>query len=381
MRFVVLIGCVSLLADMTYEGARGIAGPYLAVLGASAAVVGFVVGFGELAGYLVRLVSGPLSDRTGRYWAVLWTGYAVNVLAVPALALTGRWETAAALMVLERLGKGIRVPARDALLARASESVGHGWGFGVHEALDQVGALLGPLVVAGVLRLDGYRASFGVLLGPALLTLVVLGVAQALYPRPQDLRTPPPAGSPGHGPLSASFWQYLVAVALLAAGYADFPLLAYHFKKVGLVPDAWIPVLYALAMGVDAGAALVFGRLFDRIGVGALTIAALTASFFAPLALLGGRPTAVAGVVLWGVGMGAQESIMRAAVARMVAPDRRGTAYGILNTGYGLAWFLGSALMGWLYDVSVPGLVGFSVLCQWAALPVLVAVGRSLRQP
>ncbi len=381
MRFVVLIGCVSLLADMTYEGARGIAGPYLAVLGAGAAAVGFVAGFGELAGYVVRLVSGPLSDRTGRYWTVLWTGYAVNVLAVPALALTGRWETAAALMVLERLGRGIRVPARDALLARAAESVGHGWGFGVHEALDQVGALLGPLVVAGVLRLDGYRAGFGVLLGPALLTLVVLGMAQALYPRPQDLGTPRPAGSPGRGPLSASFWQYLVAVALLAAGYVDFPLLAYHFKKVGLVSDAWIPVLYALAMGADAGAALVFGRLFDRIGVRALTIAALTASFFAPLALLGGRPTAVAGVVLWGVGMGAQESILRATVARMVAPDRRGTAYGILNTAYGLAWFLGSALMGWLYDVSVPGSVGFSVLCQWAALPVLVAVGRSLRRP
>jgi len=380
MRFVVLIGCVSLLADMTYEGARGITGPYLAILGAGAAVVGFVAGFGELVGYLVRLVSGPLSDRTGRYWAVMWTGYALNVLAVPALALTGRWETAAALMVLERLGRGIRVPARDALLARASESVGHGWAFGVHEALDQVGALLGPLVTAGVLQLSGYRAGFGILLVPALLTLAVLRLAQSRYPRPQDLGALRPAAS-GDGSLPASFWTYLLAVAFLAAGYADFPLLAYHFKKVGLVPDAGIPVLYALAMGVDAGAALVFGRLFDRIGVGALTIAALMASLFAPLAFLGGRPAAAAGVVLWGVGMGAQESIMRAVVARMVAPGRRGTAYGILNTGYGLAWFLGSALMGWLYDVSIPGLIGFSVLCQWAALPVLVVVGRSLRRP
>jgi hypothetical protein len=187
LRFVVLIGIVSLFADMTYEGARSVTGPYLGALGASGFVVGLVAGLGELIGYALRLVSGYVADRTARYWAVTLVGYALNMLAVPLLALAGHWETAAALMIAERVGKAIRTPARDAMLSHATREVGHGWGFGLHEAMDQAGAMIGPLAVAAALAAGwGYRAGFGVLLVPAVLALGVLLAAWRAYPRPAD---------------------------------------------------------------------------------------------------------------------------------------------------------------------------------------------------
>ena len=155
LKFVVLLGVVSLFADMTYEGARSITGPYLAILGASATAVGIVAGFGELIGYALRLVSGYISDRTGKYWTVTLFGYFINLLAVPLLALAGSWEVAAFLMITERMGKAIRNPSRDAMLSHATQSIGRGWGFGLHEAMDQIGAILGPLIVATVLYLNG----------------------------------------------------------------------------------------------------------------------------------------------------------------------------------------------------------------------------------
>jgi MFS family permease len=378
LRFVIFIGVLSLFADMTYEGARSITGQYLAVLGASATVVGLVAGFGELIGYGLRLVSGYISDRTGRYWLITIIGYALNLFAVPLLALAGRWDVAAILMILERMGKAIRTPARDAMLSHATKTLGHGWGFGLHEALDQIGAMIGPLIVAAVLYVKGgYRTSFAVLLVPALLAFTVLFTARYFYPRPREMEA-------GDSKIQTRgfnhvFWLYLAAVALIALGYADYPLIAFHFKQAAIAPDQWLPTLYALAMGVDALAALFFGRLFDRIGIWALALAALLSSLFAPLVFLGGLPLAVAGMVLWGMGMGAQESIMRASIAEMVSIDRRGTAYGVFNTGYGISWFFGSALMGYLYDVSVTGLVVFSVITQLASVPLFLTVKKQLR--
>jgi MFS family permease len=373
--FVVLLGMVSLFADMTYEGARSITGPYLAVLGASATVVGIVAGFGELVGYALRLAAGYLSDRTGHYWTITLVGYVVNLLAVPLLALAGRWEIAAALMIAERFGKAIRTPARDAMLSHATTTMGRGWGFGLHEALDQIGAFLGPLLVAAVLfRRDGYATAFGVLLLPALLALGVLVVARLLYPQPRDFEVgTPPLETQG---FPRVFWLYLGAVGLIAAGYVDFPLVAYHFQKTALASEGWIPVFYMVAMGVDALAALVCGRLFDRLGFTVLAMVVLVSLLFTPLVFLGNFGVAMLGMALWGVGMGAQESIMRAAVAGMVPAARRGTAYGVFNTGYGLLWFAGSALMGMLYDVSLPALIVFSVLAQLLAVPVLFRVSR-----
>jgi MFS family permease len=378
LRFVILLGVVSLFADITYEGARSISGPFLATLGASATAVGVIAGFGELIGYGLRLLSGYLSDRTRRYWVFTLIGYAVNMLAVPLLALAGNWPLAALLLIAERTGKAIRTPARDAMLSHATTEMGRGWGFGLHEALDQVGAVLGPLIVAAVLAAQqSYRTAFAVLLIPALLALASLLLARIQYPQPQRFEeaTAPIAGKG----LPRPFWLYLLAVALIAAGYADFPLIAYHFEKASITTAQWIPILYAVAMGADALAALVFGRLFDRLGMMILVGVAALSALFAPLVFLGGFYAALAGMALWGIGMGAQESIMRAVVADLAPPDRRGAAYGVFNAGYGLFWFLGSVAIGVLYDASIPALVLFSVAAQLLAIPVLLSVHRQVR--
>ncbi|OLE37523.1 MAG: MFS transporter [Candidatus Rokubacteria bacterium 13_1_20CM_2_70_7] len=374
--FVVMIGVISLFADMTYEGARSVTGPFLAVLGASAAVVGVVAGFGELIGYAVRLVSGYLGDRTRKYWTITLWGYALNMVAVPLLALAGRWETAALLMIAERLGKAIRTPPRDVLLSHAAAQMGRGWAFGLHEALDQIGAVAGPLLVAAILYAQGgYRWAFGTLLVPALLALAFLVAARLLYPQPRDFEPAETVRSEGGFP--RIFWIYLASVAFLAAGYADFPLIAYHLKKVSVAADGSIPLLYALAMAVDAVAALVLGRLFDARGLPILIVVPLLSCLFAPLVFSHNLALVVIGTALWGVGMGAQESIVRAAIAAMIPADRRGTAYGVFNSVYGIAWFAGSALMGILYDISIPALIAFSVISQLAAVPILSTLPRA----
>jgi MFS family permease len=375
LRFVVLLGIVSLFADVTYEGARSVTGPYLALLGASAAAVGAVAGAGELVGYALRLWSGHLADRTQRYWALTIVGYAVNLLAVPALALADNWPAAAAMIIVERTGKAIRTPARDAMLSYATHEAGRGWGFGLHEAMDQVGATLGPMVVAGVLWLRGdYRMAFAVLLLPALAALSVLLFARRLYPRPHELE--PVGRDLSAKGFSPAFRVYLAATCFVAVGYADYPLLAYHFQVKGTVPTTWIPILYSVAMAVDAVSALLFGRWFDRRGIAVLAVSTGVSAFFAPLAFGHLFGSALAGVVLWGAGLGAQESIMRAAVAGMAPHDLRGTAYGLFNMIFGVFWFLGSALLGWLYDISVAALVIASVTAQLMAIPLFLLAKR-----
>jgi len=376
-KFIVLVGVVSLFSDMTYEGARSITGPFLGLLNASATVVGVVAGLGEFIGYALRLVSGYLTDRLGKYWSITFLGYALNLFVVPLLALAGSWELAALLILTERLGKAIRTPARDAMLSHATTEVGRGWGFGFHEAMDQIGAMLGPLIVALVFYLKGgYRAGFAYLLIPAILALLVITIAARLYPHPQHLEvSAPKLETKG---LTDPYWLYVVAVGLISAGYADFPLIAYHFGKAAVAPLNWIPLFYAVAMGVDAAAALILGRLFDRLGMPVIMVVSILSALFAPLVFLGGFHLALLGMVVWGIGMGAQESIIKAALAEMVPRDRRATGYGIFNTGFGLFWFLGSALMGMLYDVSLGALIAFSVIIQLLAIPIFYRVSRDL---
>jgi MFS family permease len=374
--FVILLGVVSLFADMTHEGARSVYGPFLALLGANATIVGIVSGFGELVGYALRLVSGYITDKTAKYWTITIIGYVINMLAVPLLALAGSWEVAAFFIIAERAGKAIRNPVRDAMLSHATHEIGRGWGFGLHEAMDTTGAMLGPLIVAAVLYFKGtYQTGFAFLLIPALLTIGVLIFARFLYPHPRDLEaTKPEVVTKG---LPRIYWIYLTAMALIAAGYADFPVIAYHFQKTSVVPGNWVPIFYSIAMGSAAIAALIFGRLFDRKGIPVVIIAVLLSSVFAPLVFLGGFYLSLAGMALWGVGMGAHESVMRAAVAGMAPRDRRASAYGIFNTGYGVFWFLGSALIGILYDFSIPFLILFSMAAELASVPLLLMVKRS----
>ena len=379
LSFVLLLGLVSLFADMTYESARSITGPYLAILGASATAVGFIAGLGELIGYGLRLVSGIISDRTHRYWTITLVGYAVNLIAVPLLALAGNWKVAAILIMAERFGKAIRTPARDAMLSHATREMGRGWGFGIHEAMDQVGAMLGPLIVTAVLAWKGsYPFGFAVLAAPAALALAVLIAARITYPHPQNLE--PVFKKEAAGALPSIFWLYLAAVACIALGFSDYPLAAFHMKKAGIVADRWIPLIYAGAMGVDGLSALVFGRLYDRKGFPVLLAIIAVSAWSAPLVFLAGPGLLLAGMVLWGLGMGAQESVIRAVVANFAPRDLRGTAYGIFNAGFGLVWFAGSALMGVLYDRSLITLAVFSVATQLASLPLLYSVQKRLSQ-
>jgi MFS family permease len=375
--FIALLGLVSLFSDLTYEGARSIVGPYLLLLGASAATVGFVSGLGEFIGYALRLVTGYISDRTKRYWLMTIIGYAINLVAIPALALAPGlgWAYACGLILVERFGKAIRNPAKTTLASFAAAEVGAGKGFALQEALDQIGAFLGPVMLFLVLALKGkdeklsaYALCFLILALPAAIALGLLLLARRKYPRPQEFESEGPA-APGAG-LRPAYWLYLAGIACLAAGFADFPLMAYHFAKTGLLPDRLVPLLYALAMGVDAAAALFFGRMYDRRGMTAIIVASAFSAFFAPFAFLAGSPAlAIVGVALWGVGMGAQESILKAAVTTIVPKERRGTAFGIFNAGFGASWFLGSWAMGALYDRSLRALVAFSVVAQLAALP------------
>jgi MFS family permease len=375
------MGLISLFADMTYEGAHGITGPYLSYLGARATVVGFVGGLGELVGYGLRLLSGYWADRTRRYWGFTMAGYGINLLAVPLLALAGRWEVAASLIVAERLGKAIRTPARDAMLSHASRQVGTGWGFGLHEALDQIGAVSGPLIVAAAMFLasNRYEAGFAVLLMPAVLALLLLFISRRLYPNPQALETEHPTHPASQdGKLPRVFWLYTAFTAASIAGFTHFQLISYHLKAQGVVPDVQIPLLFAVAMGVDALVALPAGRFFDRKGL--LTLMALPLLTLPIPFLVFSRayPSALLGVILWGAVMGVQETVMRAAVAETIPAARRGTAYGIFNTGYGLAWFLGSAAMGMLYEVNIAYVIILAVLLELLSLPLIFLVRREV---
>ena len=375
LKFVLLIGVMSFFADFTYEGSRSITGPYLALLGASAVVVALVTGFGELLGYGLRLVSGRLSDRTGQFWPITIFGYLIQMLSVPLLALAGNWQVAALLIIIERVGKATRNPPRDVMLSHAAREMGYGWGFGVHEALDQSGALFGPLVVAAVLAIRGqYQIAFAVLLVPALITLSILVIARLNYPRPEEMEAHPPDIKASG--LPRIFWLYLAGSVLVAVGFADFPFIAYHFARTSTVSSALIPVFYSVAMGVSGAGSLLFGRLFDRFGLAVLIPLTVLSALFAPLVFLGNFWVALVGVGLWGLGIGVHESIIPAAVATMVPVQRRASAYGLFTAGYGIFWFLGSAVIGVLYGVSIPLLIAFCLVVELAAIPLFVVVRR-----
>ena len=373
VKFVVLLGILSFFADFVYEGARSVTGPYLAILGASATLVGIVAGLGELMGYGLRLVSGPLSERTRQFWPITIVGYIIQMSAVPLLALAGTWQIAAGLIVMERVGKAIRNPPANVMLSHAAKQMGYGWGFGLHEAMDQAGALIGPLVVAGVLASRGsYRPAFAVLVIPAAIALALLVGARLEYPRPQDLE--PELREIRAGGLPRAFWIYFAGAALVAVGFADFALIAFRFQKASVVPATWIPVFYSIAMAVGGAGSLLFGKLFDRYGLWILVPLTVISAASAPMVFLGGFGMTLAGTALWGLGMGVHESIIPAAVATMVPRERRPSAYGIFTAGYGVFWFLGSVILGRLYDVSMLALILFSVIAQLVAIPFFLKV-------
>ncbi|MDX2089919.1 MAG: MFS transporter [Kofleriaceae bacterium] len=384
--FVILLGWVSLFADLCYEGMRGAIGPYLAMLGASATAVGIVAGTGEAIGYGLRYVSGALADRTGRYWVLTFIGYGTNLVAVPLLALAGSWPMVAALVGLERLGKAIRSPAKSTLTSFAASDVGAGKAFAINEAMDQVGGLLGPLLVAGVLAwkgetTTGFAWAFAILAIPAAITLAILARARRLYHDPRALDTSP---HDEHDMLGPRYRMYLVGVAFVALGLADWPLLSFHMEKAGVLSATWLPVAYAIAAALDGVIALGAGAAFDRqrergkTGAGVVATFVLVGAAYAPLVLFSDASSpglAVAGIALWTIALAATESIGKAMIATIVPRSERGRAYGLYYLVWGLAWWLGSILLGALYDfdraiasaVASGSLIAGAAIVAWSA--------------
>lgn len=368
LAFVLAFGVVSLFADAAYEGMRGISGPFLALLGASGAVVGIVSGGGELIGYLIRMGSGRLAGRSGAYWPLAIAGYVVQMAAVPALALAGSWQVAALLIVLERAGKAIRNPATNFMLSRAGNRIGQGWAFGLHEAMDQTGACAGPLIAALVLSHHGdYRAALIWLGVPAILTILSVLAARFRFPGAGQVAHHESAAET-HRTLPVAFWIYALAAALIGFGFADYPLIAFHFARSGSVSAGWIPVFYAAAMAAAGLGSLLFGRWFDARGLIVLAPAILIGAAVAPLAFLGGFWAALLGALLWGLSLGVHKAVMNAAIAGFVPDNQRARAFGFFSAIYGIAWFAGSALLGLLYDRSLTALVAVATIAELAAL-------------
>jgi len=376
LTFILIMGIVSLFSDMTHEGARSILGEYLSITGASAATIGFVSGIGELCGYSLRLLSGFIADKTKKYWTLIIAGYALQVLAIPLLALVPEngWIVACGLVIIERIGKAIKKPAKNTLVSFAANEVGTGKGFAYQEFLDQLGAFLGPVILFVISSIKGtselyatYRLCFLVLAVPAVITISLVIFSKVKYPNPEIFEKEEAEETEFR--MQKSFALYMVAICLYAFGFADFPIITLHAANSGAFPLEALSLLYALAMGVDAFAALFFGWLFDRVGLKAMVVATAFSSLFACFIFLtDNAPLILTGIVLWGIGMGAEDSIMKAAVSKIVPKKMRSTGFGIFETGYGIAWFLGSWLMGYLYDFNPVCLVIVSVIAQFIAI-------------
>lgn len=397
MLFILLFGTVSLFSDMTHEGASSIRGVYLSLLGASAGTIGFASGLGELVGYSLRYAFGRLADRTRKYWTVTIVGYCIDVLAVPALALVGEhgWIWACALLIIQRTGKAIKKPAKDTLMSFAASQEGVGRSFGIQELLDQIGAFLGPVLLYLVLLFragDGpmvtvYARCFAVLAIPGAVTIILLFVTRSKFPNPEKFEPEPKVYVPFR--MKKEFICYIAGISLFAFGFIDYSLVIMHVGRnftgvaaglaatSSLITEGNLPLLYAGAMLVDAVAALLFGILYDRAGVKALVLSTLISAPFAILVFAATSvPVLLLGIALWGVGMGAQESILKAAVSGMVPKASRATGYGIFECSFGVFWFLGSWLLGVLYDVSIPAMIAVSVIAQLAAIPLYLSSAR-----
>ncbi|HYX31195.1 MAG TPA: MFS transporter [Pyrinomonadaceae bacterium] len=373
-RFIIALGFVSLFADMTYEGAHSVIGPLLKDLGATATEVGIIAGLGEMIAASLRYFSGKLSDKTHAYWTITTLGYFLNLVVVPGLAFAGNWQAAALLVVAERTGKSLRGPARDVLLSEATEVGGHGSGFGLHAAMDQTGAVLGPLfVAASVARTHHFGPAFLWLALPAGGAFVSL-----LFARWARSNKGTPPAPPASKKLPNVFWIYVGAAGLLALGFVDFPLLAFHFEKTSLVRPEVIPLLYAGAMGVNGLTALIFGKLFDRYGIQIIAMGIVVSLLALPFGFLDGATGVYISVACWATGLGAQDATLRSGISQVVSMNKRGSAFGAFNAAYGILWFLGSVTMGVLYDFSLLALVVFGMAAQLAAAVVFIWLRRPL---
>lgn len=379
LAIVAILGLVSCLGDVIYEGARGITGQYLQILGASAAVVGFFAGLGEFFGYALRAIFGYISDKTKAYWLLTILGYTL-LISIPLLAFAWSWEVAMLFVISERIGKAMRSPARDALISYSAKKIGTGFGFGIHEFLDQVGALIGPLFISifflnfKTVGLPQYRQAFSLLLIPFLALMLLLLTTYIIFKHVRVERR----REIGREKFSSTFWLYIIFTSITTLGFMNFVILGYHFKVTHIIPEAQIPLLYSLAMAVDAVTALLIGKAYDKLEKGNGRSGLLLLFLLPPLTLaipflaFADSPIPIIlGIVFFGMVIGSHETIMRAAIADIAPISKRGSAYGIFTAFYGFASLMGSALIGALYEISVLFLTIFILITQMIALAVL----------
>ena len=378
-QFIIIFGVISLLGDIIYEGARSVNAQYLKELGANALWVGIVAGLGEFIGYAIRLVSGYLSDRTKAYWLFTFIGYGL-LISVPLLALTGLWQVAALLMIAERLGKALRSPAKDTILSQVTSQVGRGLGFGLHEAMDQIGAIAGPLMFTVIFAyVVDYNLGYTIMWIPFVLLIGVLVVAKILVPHPERFEAKAVKNDVVPDALTPTFWLYTAFSAFAIIGFASFPVIAYHLKSQNIVADMSIPLLYAVAMGVDAVFAIVIGKLYDKKGMKVLLIIPVVSAIVPVLAFAFNWIAVTIGIILWGLVMAIHETIMRAAIADLTSLKKRGTGYGIFNTAYGLCMFVSASIMGWLYEINISYIVAFAVVAEIIALVLFMYLMRAVK--
>lgn len=381
---ITIFGIVSLLGDIIYEGARGINGQYLQILGASAAVIGFFTGLGEFFGYGLRAISGYISDKTKSYWFLTILGYALLAF-VPLLALAGNWQLAITFIIFERIGKAIRSPARDTILSYSAKKVGTGLGFGIHEFLDQIGALLGPLLISIVflqfktISLKEYQYAYSILFIPFLVLILFLIFAYFFFKNSkfevEEKRK--------KEKFSRVFWIYIAFTFATTLGLISFAILGYHFKVKNVIPEAQIPLLYSFAMITDALAALAIGKAYDKLekkssGLLLLILIPLLTLLIPVLVFFENFVFILLGIAFFGMVLGFHETIMRAAIADITPISKRGSGYGIFTALYGLASLAGGALVGIFYEISISFLTVFVFLTQIFAIAIFFFLKRRI---
>ena len=370
IQLIILLGIVSFFADITYEGTRSIIGPFFALLGATGAIVGTFGGLAEFAGYGIRLLSGVIADKSKNYWTLTMIGYISNLVVVPLFALAGSWQTAALLLVLERAGKAVRSPSRDAMLSYACHKVGRGWGFGLHEAFDRCGGLLGPLLMFWILSAGPhFKMAFALLAIPAAFALGALYIAYRKFPHPDVAE--PTKESFSLKNFSRPFWIFIGAAAFFGAGTLNFAFVSFHLQKQAIAATNIIPLFYAGAIAISALFALIGGKWFEHAPKPSLYFG-IVLGCLSPLFLLLGREVEVwIGVALWGVALGTQNALFRSVISCLIPPQQRSTGYGIFGIVFGLSWFLGGALIGTIYDLAIALGALTSFVLQVLALPLL----------
>ncbi|RLG08636.1 MAG: MFS transporter [Thaumarchaeota archaeon] len=384
LRVFIALSLLSLFADIVYEGARSIGGAYLNLLGAPALAAGILT-LGELLSNVMRLVGGVIAYKvpSGRvYWGLILLGYGLNVF-IPLLALTRSWELALLLFFLERVGKGVRAPARDVILSEVTTGFGRGKGFGIHELLDQIGAITGPLLVSAIIFLRGYpagyREAFWIMWVPTILALVMLLSAMIMYPRPKAVTEV--GKRMGGRRLSPRFWIFMAGSMATMLGFLYWGVIAYYGQdaaNAGLIAAGEIPIFYLVAMAVDAVIAVPIGILYDKIGSKSITVAPIAALLITPTLFgFSGRTGFYLAAVFWGLAMGVVETVMRAAVADMTTVEVRSLAYGVYSFGFGLSWMIGGTLLAFLYQIGYINLmIAFCITAEVVATAIFAALPK-----